>query len=80
MAFLDGGKKLFTIAADNTTRTFTIDVAALRRGLLLTNADCLPCALRTTYLGEPADKARERYAACEGEHSRTPFFSEGEGP
>ena len=34
LTFLDGGKRLFTVAADNTTRTFTIDVAELRLGLL----------------------------------------------
>jgi folylpolyglutamate synthase/dihydropteroate synthase len=30
-------------------------------------------------LGELADQAREGYAACEREHSRTPFFGEGQG-
>jgi WD40 repeat protein len=80
MAFIDSGKKLFTVAADNTTRTFTIDVPSLREGLLGINADCLPSALRTTYLGEPEENAREGYAACEGTYSRTPFFDEGQGP
>ncbi|WP_437717690.1 WD40 repeat domain-containing protein [Sorangium sp. So ce448] len=80
MAFLDGGKQLFTVAADNTSRTFTIDVAELRRGLVSSNADCLPASLRMLHLGEPPDRASERHAACEREHSRTPFFGEGRGP
>ncbi|WP_437513952.1 nSTAND1 domain-containing NTPase [Sorangium sp. So ce1099] len=80
MTFLDGGKRLFTVAADNTTRTFTIDVAELRQGLLSSNADCLPASLRILHLGEPPDRASERYAACEREHSRTPFFGEEQGP
>ncbi|XXY21247.1 hypothetical protein WME88_16670 [Sorangium sp. So ce216] len=80
MAFVDGGKRLFTVAADNTTRTFTTDAAELRRGLLSSNADCLPANLRMLHLGEPPDKASERHAACEREHSRTLFFGEGQGP
>jgi WD40 repeat protein len=80
MAFIDGGKRLFTVAADNTTRTFTIDVAELRRGLLSSNVDCLPASLRMLHLDEPPDGALERHAACEREHSRTPFFGEGQGP
>ncbi|WP_437525298.1 hypothetical protein WME79_37980 [Sorangium sp. So ce726] len=80
MAFIDGGKRLFTVAADNSTRTFTIDIAELRRGLLSSNADCLPASLRMLHLGEAPDRASERHAACEREHSRTPFFGEGQGP
>ncbi|AUX36286.1 MULTISPECIES: hypothetical protein [Sorangium] len=81
MAFLDGGKRLFTVAADNTTRTFTIDADELRRGLLSSNVDCLPASLRVLHLGEAPDRASERYAACEREHSRTPFLGRGqEGP
>ncbi|WP_437631117.1 nSTAND1 domain-containing NTPase [Sorangium sp. So ce854] len=80
MAFIDGGKRLFTVAADNTTRTFTIDIAELRRGLLSSNADCLPASLRMLHLGEPQDRASDRHAACEREQSRTPFFAEQQGP
>ncbi|WP_437758970.1 nSTAND1 domain-containing NTPase [Sorangium sp. So ce1389] len=80
MAFIDGGKRLFTVAADNTTRTFTTDAAELRRELLSSNADCLPASLRMLHLGEPPDIAAEHHAACEQEHSRTPFFEEGQGP
>ncbi|WP_437552553.1 AAA family ATPase [Sorangium sp. So ce367] len=80
MAFIGGGKQLFTVAVDNTTRTFTVDAAELRRGLLSSNADCLPASLRMLHLGEPPDRALERYAACERDHSRTPFFGEGQGP
>ncbi|WP_437935888.1 nSTAND1 domain-containing NTPase [Sorangium sp. So ce341] len=80
MAFLDDGKRLFTVAADNTSRTFTLDVAELRRDLLSSNVDCLPASLRILHLGEPPDRASERHAACEREHSRTPFFGEGQGP
>jgi len=80
MAFVDGGRSLFTVSAENTTRTFSIDIASLRRGLLATNMDCLPSALRITYLGEALDRAREGYAACERRHSRTRFGEEGEGP
>ncbi|WP_437672935.1 nSTAND1 domain-containing NTPase [Sorangium sp. So ce131] len=81
MVFLDGGKRLFTVAADNTTRTFTIDADELRRGLLSSNVDCLPASLRGLHLGEAPDRASERYAACEREHSRTPVVKRGqEGP
>ncbi|WP_437303844.1 nSTAND1 domain-containing NTPase [Sorangium sp. So ce388] len=80
MAFIDGGKRLFTVAADNTARTFSIDAAELRRGILSSNADCLPASLRMLHLGEPPDRASERHAACEREHSRTPLFGEGQGP
>src|SRR5262249_28231075 len=60
MAFLDGGRRILAVAADDTTRTWTIDVGALRRGLAATNADCLPEAMRVTYLGESREKAREQ--------------------
>jgi WD40 repeat protein len=80
MAFLDGGKQLFTVAADNTTRTFTIDVAELRRSLVSSNADCLPASLRMLHLGEPPDRASGRHAACERQHLRTLLFGEGQGP
>lgn len=79
MAFIDGGRRLFTVAVDNTTRTFTIDVAELRRGLLSSNADCLPESLRMIHLGEPPDTASKEYAACERKHSRTPFFGQEQG-
>ncbi|WP_437626128.1 nSTAND1 domain-containing NTPase [Sorangium sp. So ce1151] len=80
MAFIDGGKRLFTVAADNTTRTFTIDVDELKRELRSSNVDCLPVDLRKIHLGEAQDRALERYMACELEHSRTPFFEEVQGP
>lgn len=80
MAFTDGGKRLFTVTADNATRTFTLDEAALRDGLRSTNVDCLPFAFRVTYLGEAAREAGERYAACEREQGRAPFFGEGKAP
>ncbi|AUX46795.1 uncharacterized protein SOCE26_083040 [Sorangium cellulosum] len=80
VTFLDGGKRLFTVAADNTSRTFTIDAAELRRELHSSNADCLPASLRMLHLGEPPDRAAERHTACEREHSRAPSLGEGQGP
>jgi WD40 repeat protein/tRNA A-37 threonylcarbamoyl transferase component Bud32 len=72
MAFVDGGRRILTVAADNTTRTLTIDVGALRQGLAAASADCLPEAMRATYLGEPKEKAGEQYTACECQHRRAP--------
>jgi len=79
IAFIDGGRSLLAVAEDNAPRAFTVDVEALKRGLLTVNADCLPWEMRATYLGEPADKAREVYSACEREHGRAPYLEEGKG-
>ena len=80
MAFLEGGQHILAIAADNTSRTWMIDVGALRRGLGAANADCLPSDMRAIYLGESRDDARERHAACERAHRRTPVVMGGAAP
>ncbi|WP_437996002.1 hypothetical protein WMF26_33085 [Sorangium sp. So ce185] len=80
IAFVDGGQRILAVAENNTTRAWTIDVGALNRGLEGANADCLPPEMRGIYLGEPAAKARERYAACERAHRRAPVLLEGEEP
>lgn len=74
MTFLDGGQRLFMIGADNTTRELTIDVGALKRGLAVANADCLPAEVRAIYLGESPATSRDRYDACERAHARAPLL------
>ncbi|WP_437499289.1 NACHT and WD repeat domain-containing protein [Sorangium sp. So ce1099] len=80
IAFLDSSRRLLAVTADNTTRTWTIDTGLLRQGLKDANADCLPPEMRAIYLGDAAEMARERYAACERDHRRTPLFMEVRGP
>jgi WD40 repeat protein len=65
MVFIDEGRQIVTISEDDTTRTFTIDVATLMRQLETANRDCLPMQQRVTYLGETLDVAETRHAACE---------------
>ncbi|WP_437618750.1 nSTAND1 domain-containing NTPase [Sorangium sp. So ce1151] len=80
MAFLDDGQRILAVTADNTTRTWTTDIGLLKQGMKEANANCLPPKMRAIYLGDTADVAREKYAACEREHQRTPSFTEDQGP
>ncbi len=62
--------QILTVAADDTTRLYTIGVHALKKGLASTNLDCLPIDKRVTYLGETDEKASERHTECERSHGR----------
>jgi WD40 repeat protein len=77
LSFLAGGQTIFTVAADNTTHAWMIDVEALKARLHTAHADCLPPEVREAYLGEPEGAARGAYAACERSYQRAP---EGTAP
>jgi WD40 repeat protein len=68
LTFLDGGKALLGVGADDTTFTWTIDVGALREGLAAAGSDCLPEDKRITYIGESKELAAKNYAACAHRH------------
>ncbi len=68
LRFLDGGKTLLGVAADDATYTWTLDVGALREGLAASNADCLPPEMRIVYFGDGADGARRGYDVCVAAH------------
>ncbi|WP_437745363.1 hypothetical protein WMF39_10270 [Sorangium sp. So ce1504] len=78
MAFLDGSQRLLAVTADNTTRTWTLDIGLLKQGLKEANVDCLPAETRALYLAEGEDVARKAYTTCEQDRQRTP--REGQGP
>jgi len=63
-------ERILTVAADDTTRWYTVGVNALKQGLVTTNHDCLPAEMRITYLGEATEKAAEKHAECQRGHGR----------
>ncbi len=79
MVFLSDDR-ILTVAADNTTRTYIVSIGALKRGLEVTNKDCLPIDLRIVHLGETVATANERYIACERGHGRAITTAEAEIP
>jgi WD40 repeat protein len=80
MAFLKDEKALWTAGADNSTRVWTIDPAALLEALGHASQDCLPARLRFAYLGEEAARADSEYMKCEQGYGRAPLSAGGEEP
>lgn len=76
MAFTEDGQELVAIGADNTPRSWVIDVNELNKRLTEAHADCLPPLVRSVYLGEDAAKAEARYAECERSYRREPALLE----
>jgi hypothetical protein len=76
LAFVEGSERLFAVLSDDTTRTFLLAVPDLKAALQRANADCLPPAMRATYLGERPGEARDNHAACERGHRREPLAAD----
>jgi WD40 repeat protein len=75
LSFIDGGRQLLAVSADNTTHTWMIDVEALKERLFSAHADCLPPSMRVEYLREPAPEAASRYEACKKSPLTAPAYT-----
>jgi WD40 repeat protein len=70
LSFGDKDQTLLTVASDQRTHTWRIDVSTLREGLASAHADCLPAEKRTLFLGETNAYAEYAFAVCESRYGR----------
>ena len=75
VAFSPDGRELAIASADGAIRIAAIDWPLLRQRLGAATSACLSTAQRLHLLGETEQEARDRFAACEQRHGRTPAAS-----
>ena len=72
LRFLDNGQRLLSVASDGSSREWTIDIGLLRRRLASAHTGCVSPSLRTLYLSETEEAAKQHYEQCERSFQRTP--------
>ena len=74
-SFSPDGQRIVTASYDEPARVWPGAIPELQRLLSQSGTDCLPPAVRRSYLDETVPEAQERYEACERSYGREPFFT-----